>query len=103
MIGAAGWYYLFYSRAANRLAGIERAQVNRLRVRLRRINGLLMLLLGGLLLAAFEAVDAERTPGRFLAVWLGILGMLGAIVTLALWDVKLTWKLRWRDEDDKHS
>jgi hypothetical protein len=52
MIAAAGWYYLFYSRAAHRLGAIEAADANRWRVLLRRCNGLLMMALAALVYIA---------------------------------------------------
>ena len=38
LVAAAGWYYLFYSKAAIGLRGIEDDRQNRLRVRLRRLR-----------------------------------------------------------------
>src|SRR5438477_523722 len=42
LIGIAGWYYLFYSRAAEKLAGVESQRLNRLRASLRRAGGLVL-------------------------------------------------------------
>src|SRR4051794_41753592 len=39
LTGVAGWFYLFFSRAAHRLAGVEDDRLNRRRVRLRPIGG----------------------------------------------------------------
>jgi hypothetical protein len=36
----------------------------------------------------------ETSAGVFLAVWLGVLCLLAAIVALGLIDLRLTWKLR---------
>ena len=67
LTGAAGWFYLFYSRAAHRLAGIEDQRLNARRVALRRVGGVAMLLLGGFFFAGFYAfedphADADGVP-----------------------------------------
>lgn len=90
LTAAAGWYYMFYSRAAHRLESIENRQINVIRIRLRRLGGGVMLLLGILFFAGFQ----ELRPGPFVAVWSGVLFSLAAIVVLALIDVRLTWKLQ---------
>src|SRR5688572_31967441 len=64
-VAAAGWYYMFYSQAASRLAGVESETVNRRRVRLRRLNGLMMFLLGIFFFAGFFAVDLDRPTVAF--------------------------------------
>lgn len=97
LTGAAGWYYLFYSRAAQGLEGIEEAALNDRRVRLRRVGGFAMLLLGGFFFAGSYAFGNPReTPGAFLTVWLTVFGLLIVIVVLAMADVRLTRRLRER-------
>lgn len=91
LTAAAGWYYLFYSRAAFRLQAIEEARLNARRVMLRRAGGTMMLLLGVFFFLGFQEGLGARA---FLWVWLTVLFLLGAIVVLALYDVRLTWKLR---------
>jgi hypothetical protein len=94
LIGIAGWYYLFYSRAAERLAPVESHGLNRLRVWLRRAGGLVLLALAPLFFAGFNSVDAHDDPRAFVTIWLCVMGLLGLNVLLALVDVGLTWKLR---------
>jgi drug/metabolite transporter (DMT)-like permease len=94
LIGVAGWYYLFYSKAAVRLDGIEEPAINQRRQRLRRINGLVMLLLAGSFYAGVFTVNIEHTPQAFAAVWLSVLVLLLVIVVLAVADLRLTSKLR---------
>jgi hypothetical protein len=94
LIGVAGWYYLFYSKAAVRLAAIEGTGINQRRQRLRRINGLVMLLLAGSFYAGIFTVNPDRTPQAFVAVWLSVLLFLLVIVVLAVADLRLTTKLR---------
>ena len=45
LVAAAGWFYLFYSKSASRLATVESARDNFYRVLCRRINGVAMILL----------------------------------------------------------
>jgi heme exporter protein D len=94
VVAAAGWFYLFYSKAAGRLGGVEARGANVLRVRLRRVNGVAMLSLAVLFYAGFNAVVDRAGPLTFLAVWLGVMVLLATIVILVLVDVRLTAKLR---------
>jgi hypothetical protein len=93
LIGIAGWYYLFYSRAAQRLEGVESQRLNRLRVGLRRVGGLVLLLLAPLFFAGFHSVDADTNPDTFVAIWVVVMLLLGVNVLLAMVDVVLTWKI----------
>lgn len=94
LIGVAGWYYLFYSRAAHRLGALEQGGVNQLRVMLRRLNGGAMLLLAVLLYIATRGIDPLQRPRQFVFAWLGVLILLLFVVGLALADIRLTYKLR---------
>ena len=94
IVGAAGWYYLFYSRAAEKLVAIEAAEVNRQRSRLRRLGGFCMLLLAVCMSAGFYTFDPKRAPAAFLATWITVFFLLFLIVLFALLDVRLTAKLR---------
>ncbi len=96
LTGAAGWFYLFYSRAAQGLAGIEQERINRLRVGLRRIGGVLMILLAVLFFVGFNTFDPQENPDAFVATWITVLLLLATILVLALIDVRLTFKLRKR-------
>src|SRR3954469_15610565 len=93
-VAAAGWYYIFYSRAANRLCGIEDANINAMRVWLRRFNGLLMFLLAICFFAGFFAVDLDRPTKMTAIVWLAVCGLVLALLALGLVDLRLTWRLR---------
>ena len=101
MIGAAGWYYLFYSRAAQKLSGIEAADANRWRVLLRRLNGLLMLALAALLYIAGATQIPEKGPAVFVGLLLAVVVLLGLCVLLAWVDVRMTMNLRNRRRDKK--
>ena len=96
LIATAGWHYLFYSRAAQRLAGVEEERLNRLRVGLRRAGGVVLLLLGPTFFAGFRSLMPETgfEPLTFVTLWLSVLGLMGVMVVLALVDVRLTLKLR---------
>ena len=93
LIAAVGWYYLFYSRATQRLEGVEEERANRLRGILRRTNAVIMLLMAvGI---ALGSVRMHRlTPEQFILTWTAVLVLLLVAVVLALIDVRLTVKLR---------
>jgi hypothetical protein len=94
LIGIAGWYYLFYSRAAEKLAEVEPHRLNRVRVWLRRAGGVVLLVLAPTFFAGFNTVDPAADPDAFLAIWVAVVALLGLNVVLAMADVGLTWKLR---------
>ena len=93
LIGIAGWYYLFYSRSAQKLGGVESQRLNKLRVGLRRVGGLVLLLLAPMFFAGFHTVDADNNPNAFVAIWVVVMVLLGINVLLAMVDVGLTWKI----------
>jgi len=97
LIAIAGWHYLFYSVAAIRLAGVEDERRNRLRNALRRVGGIVMLLLAGCFFAGFwtfDFSDLERDSDRFAMIWVAVALLITAIIVLALIDLHLTAKLR---------
>lgn len=96
LIGICGWYYLFYSKAAARLSGVEDPAINRRRSWMRRTNGGVMFLLAWGIYIGFFVVDADRNPRGFVAVWLAVLVLLLAIVVLAAADLRYTTRLRRR-------
>ena len=94
LVGAIGWYYLFYSKAAIRLGGIEEQRSNRLRGLLRRTNAILMLLIAlGIALATYK-FDRRGFENEFVLTWAAVMLLLLAVMVLGLIDVRLTWKLR---------
>ena len=95
LIATAGWHYLFYSRAAHRLTGVENDRLNRLRIRLRRVGGVVLLVLGPTFFAGFRTIDADEfDPHAFVGLWVSVLALMGVMVVLALVDVRLTYRLR---------
>ena len=94
LVGVAGWYYLFYSRAASKLGGIESEPINRQRARLRRLGGFVMLLLAIAMYAGFYTFDPKRSPVAFMLVWSTVFVLLLLIVFLAFLDLRLTARLR---------
>ena len=100
IVAAAGWYYMFYSRAAERLAEVEEQQLNQRRVRLRRICGFAMLLLAVCFFTLFWTFDPEQSRVAFALMMLAVLILLATVVILALIDVRLTYRLR--QQRDKH-
>ena len=94
--GAIGWYYLFYSRAAENLGGIEDIRANRLRGLLRRANAVIMLLMAVGIAAGTYRFDRDGAENEFVLTWAAVMMLLLLFVGLALIDVRLTWKLRRR-------
>jgi UDP-N-acetylmuramyl pentapeptide phosphotransferase/UDP-N-acetylglucosamine-1-phosphate transferase len=93
IVAAAGWYYLFYSQAAVRLQGVERGEQNRLRVRLRRLGGLVILLLAAAFYAMFVMLRRERfaAAGTLLLV---VMLLMGGVMVLGLIDLRFTHRMR---------
>jgi hypothetical protein len=99
LTGAAGWFYLFYSRAAHRLGVVENERLNQRRIALRRMGGIVMLLLGGFFFAGFAAFDEpEQAPRAFAAVWITVFVLLVVMILLAMMDLRLTYQLRNRQK-----
>jgi hypothetical protein len=94
LLGAAGWYYLFYSAAAQKLLEVEGPVRNLQRVRLRRMNGLLMLALALMLAVGVYGFDPDEAGIAFALTWLAVILLLGGIVILALLDIRLTRQLK---------
>jgi hypothetical protein len=103
LVGAVGWYYLFYSRAGHRLEGLEDQRANRTRLTLRRANAVIMLLMAvGIAFGMFR-FDYQRTPGEFLITWAAVMLLLVISVVLAMIDLRLTIKLRQALRERKQS
>lgn len=98
LVAAAGWYYMFYSRAAQRLGDVEGQRLNLRRVRLRKITGFIMILLATCFFTLFWTFDPNHAPGAFVLMALAVLVLLGAIVVLAMIDLRLTWQIRRRTQ-----
>ena len=94
LVAAVGWYYLFYSRATQKLESIEEARTNRQRGMLRRINAIVMLLMAvGIATATFRFIP-EKFPQEWAVTWVIVIALLLLCVTLGLIDLRLTMKLR---------
>jgi len=94
LIAAVGWYYLFYSRAAEKLGTIEDQRSNRLRGILRRVNAIVMLLIALGIAFGTSKFDRKGYESEFVVTWAIVMILLLVFVMLALIDVRLTWKLR---------
>src|SRR6478752_3117395 len=94
LVAAAGWYYMFYSRAALKLSAVEGEQRNRLRQRCRQANGFVMFCLAVALYAGFNTVDPQTSAQTFITVWFSVFVLLLVVVLLAMVDLRLTWRLR---------
>lgn len=91
---AIGWHYVFSTRAADRLTGIESPAANCIRRRNRRAAGLLMLPMAVLFFAGSYFVNATDRPGAFVIIWMIVMLLLLAVLVLAVIDMRLTAKLR---------
>ena len=60
-----------------------------------RAGGLVLLVLGPTFFAGFRTLEPQSDfdSGRFVTLWLTVLGLMGLMVILALLDVRLTLKL----------
>jgi drug/metabolite transporter (DMT)-like permease len=96
LTGVAGWFYLFFSAAARKLDGIEQHRANRWRIRLRRVNGVVMILLAALLYGGTFAADERIHPKIFILIWMGVTLLVGVVLLLVLIDVRFTIMLRGR-------
>jgi predicted nucleic acid-binding Zn ribbon protein len=96
LIGVAGWFYLFYSRAATSLSVLEDQKRNDRRATLRRFGGIVMLALAVLISVGAYGydLDLDRQPRSFYILWLVVIALLMLIVVLAFIDVRLTVKLK---------
>jgi len=97
LMAAAGWHYLFYSVAAGRLSGVEVPGNQRLRILLRRFNGMLLLAMAVLFFIGSQPW-LERRELAFLVIWLSVIGLLFLVVVGAFIDLRLTLKLKARRE-----
>jgi UDP-N-acetylmuramyl pentapeptide phosphotransferase/UDP-N-acetylglucosamine-1-phosphate transferase len=94
IVAAAGWFYMFYSRAANRLAAVEDQKINRKRVLLRRVGGFAMVVLGACFYAGYYATDPKQPTRAFATLWFVVLMLMMLIMVLGLIDLRLTRRLR---------
>jgi UDP-N-acetylmuramyl pentapeptide phosphotransferase/UDP-N-acetylglucosamine-1-phosphate transferase len=93
IVGAAGWYYLFYSRAALQLQGIENARQNQRRVRLRQVGGFVIICLAASFYAMFVMLRRQRLTAAVSLLVVVTLLMAGLIV-LGWIDLRYTQKMR---------
>jgi hypothetical protein len=94
LTGAAGWFYLFYSRAAHRLAGIENQRINLARIRLRRMGAGVMILLAIAFAVGYYGTNVREPTLRFVIAWGCVVTLLPVMLGIGLADLRLTRKLR---------
>ncbi len=95
LVAAAGWYYMFYSRAAQKLAVVENAAINRRRVTLRRVGGTCMIAMAACFYISCEALIGRETR-LFVGTFFAVLVLMAAILFLGLIDLRLTRDIRRR-------
>jgi Na+/H+ antiporter NhaD/arsenite permease-like protein len=96
LIAIAGWFYMFYSRAAQNLADFEDQRLNQRRIRLRRIGGAAMFLMAIAFYAGCETIDPRQATRAFILTWVLVTLMMVLILALAMVDMRLTLRLRRR-------
>src|SRR5437762_10789584 len=94
LVGVAGVFYMFFSKAASNLSSIEAPVENQRRSHLRRANGVVMLALAVAIAFGSYGFDVEHPHEGFLLVWVAAMILLFVFVVLALADVRLTMRLR---------
>ena len=94
LVAVAGWHYAFYSSAAARLGAIESAPTNRLRVRLRRANGLMMCAMAVCIFLGAASLENRWSAAATVVLWFAVMVLLFGIAILVLVDVRLTNQLR---------
>ena len=101
LIAVAGWHYLFYSRAAHKLAPLEHPAANLNRIRLRRINGFILLLIAFGMFAGFYTFDAQVRPTAFVVTWFIVMFLFALMLLLVAIDVWMITRLRRRRQQQK--
>lgn len=96
LIAVAGWHYLFYSRAAHHLSAIEHPSLNLARIRLRRVNGFILLLISVGMFAGFYTFDAQTRPTAFVVTWSVVMFLFLVMLLLVYVDVWMIMRLRRR-------
>ena len=96
LVAAAGWYYMFYSRAATNLQGIEEQRLNRWRQRLRQTNGAVVMLLAIGVFALTNKFEPTSSPAIAACILMAVMVLLAIMMLLGLLDLRLTWRLRHR-------
>ena len=94
VVAAAGWFYILHASRALALKGFETDRDNRLRIRLRRIGGGLMILLAVAFYVGYVfASQPERRLIALVCIML-VMVLLPVILFLAYVDLRLTRKMR---------
>ena len=98
-VALIGLYYFINAGGGGPADEAEGRRINRVRARLRRTNGLVMVAMGVVLYLAISRSFPLPPPGRGVGLlaplaWLATLPLLLAMVVLALLDVRLTRALR---------
>jgi hypothetical protein len=102
LIGVAGWFYLFYSRAAHRMTGLEQPIINSRRIALRRVAGVALLLLAVLFYWGFITLDRPQAAIIFISIWVSVLALLLLILVLGFIDLRYTLRF-YRERNNNQS
>lgn len=94
LCGAAGWFYFLHASRAAYLEGMEQPRDNALRIRLRRIGGVLMFVLAIAFYASYALSQRHGNPLLVLLCMAVTILLLPVILFLAWVDLRLTRKMR---------
>lgn len=94
LVVTAGWFYFWHAHRAGRLAAMEGARNNLLRIRLRRMGGMCMIGLGVLFYLSFLAVNRKASPVWVMLCLLMIVVLMMIVLFLGWVDIRLTRKMR---------
>jgi len=103
LCGAAGWFYFLHASRASRLSGLEAERDNALRIRLRRIGGILMFILSVTFYASYALAHQRGNALLVLACMSVTVLLLPVILFLAWVDIRLTRKMRQHMKERRRS
>lgn len=101
LCAAAGWYYMLHGDKAENLSGFERPNDNRLRIRLRRWNGILLVVMALAFYVGFRIADNGASPLAVVMCLGAVLILLPVVLFLAYVDIRLTRKMRAAHQQKK--
>ncbi len=102
IVAAAGWFYIMHASRATSLQQFEAASDNRLRIRLRRIGGGLMIALAIAFYVGYLTAERKGDAWIMLACMAVVVLLLPVILFLAYVDLRLTRKMRESFNRKKH-
>lgn len=94
LVASAGWFYILHAARATALQQYEKPQDNRLRIRLRRAGGGLMIALAIAFYVGYITAERKGSAAVVLGCMAAVVLLLPLILFLAYVDLRLTRKMR---------